>query len=318
MKTLICLIFSLATAVGQTIVGTPLATEVGHVSAQLMISYVEQSWPITAVSYDATTVTYTLPGHSLSVGTAASIGPKAASTSAACGLTGLSMMRPTTLTVAHVNGDDVTFNDSAVGGTYAGSCRIYKNLPSGVIFEYGPTASYGTSATTYVSTDPQIALVYLTSLKPASEYFYRWTMPGGATATGAFTTLPAGPVELPQPVTEVSSVVQTGPVGGDYNPDLNVSPDCSNLGRTSAAAGTIMSQLAALTGSKHQRVIFPAGAVCQDGQYIWPPRPNHSGWVIVTSSTATTALPPSGVRFTPNFEAGTYKFLHTMNVAASA
>ena len=41
------------------------------------------------------------------------------------------------------------------------------------------------------------------------------------------------------------------------------------------------------------------------------------GWV-VTRSTASTALPPSGVRFTPNFSAGTDKFLHTMNVAGSS
>src|SRR6185312_5635789 len=117
--------------------------------------------------------------------------------------------------------------------------------------------------------------------------------------------------ELPRPVAEVSPVVKTGPVGGTYNPDLNVLPDCSNLGKTSAEAGTIMAQLAALTGSNHQRVVFSAGTVCQDGQYIWPPRPNHSGWVVVTTSTAATALPPAGVRFTPNFSAATYRFLHT-------
>ena len=318
MKTLTCLIFTIATAVGQTIVGTPLAVEVGHVSAQLMISYEEESWTISAVSYGSNTVTYTLPGHSLTTATAASIGPKAVSTSAACGLTGLSMMQSTTLPVAGVDGDNVTFNDSGVGGTYAGSCRIYKNLPSGVTFEYGITSSYGTSSTTSVSMDPQIAVVYLTGLKPGTEYFYRWRLPGGATAAGMFTTLSAGPVEVPQPVAEVSSVVKTGPVGGTYNPDLNILPDCSNLGKTSAEPGTIMSQLAALTGSNHQRVVFPAGTVCQDGRYVWPPRPNHSGWVVVTSSTASTALPPSGVRFTPNFSAGTYKFLHTMNVAGSS
>ena len=89
MKTLTCLIFTIAMAVGQTIVGTPLAVEVGHVSAQLMISYEEESWTISAVSYDSNTVTYTLPGHSRTTATAASIGPKAVSTSAVCGLTGL-------------------------------------------------------------------------------------------------------------------------------------------------------------------------------------------------------------------------------------
>ena len=125
MKTLTCLIFTIAMAVGQTIVGTPLAVEVGHVSAQLMISYEEESWTISAVSYGSNTVTYTLPGHSLTTATAASIGPKAVSTSAACGLTGLSMMQSTTLPVAGVDGDNVTFNDSGVGGS---SCGVLPHL----------------------------------------------------------------------------------------------------------------------------------------------------------------------------------------------
>ena len=99
------------------------------------------------------------------------------------------MMLSITLPVAGVDGDNVTFNDSGVGGMYAVLCRIDNNLPSGVTFEYGITSFYGTSSTTSVSTDPQIAVVYLTGLKPGTEYFYRWRLPVRSIAAGMFTTL---------------------------------------------------------------------------------------------------------------------------------
>jgi hypothetical protein len=322
---------SAAPLAAQSIVSTQVV-DLGHISAQIQISYEEQSWPVTAVTYQGTrngTITFTATGAGavLTNGTAVSFGPRAASSTAVCGLTGLDMVHTTTQNVTSVSGDDITFTDpdtatasAWIAGTWTNGCgRLYKNLPSGTTFEYGLTTSYGSSASAMaVTLTPQIATAYLTSLAPGTQYFYRWTLPGGATSTGSFTTLASGAVEEPVAPTPVADVVKTGPVGGTYNADINVNSDCSNLGKTSAEAGTVMAQLAALTGSNHQRVIFPAGTVCQEGQYIWPPRPNHSGWVVVKSSTEATALPPAGVRFTPPFAAGTYKFLHTMNVSRSS
>jgi hypothetical protein len=60
---------------------------------------------------------------------------------------------------------------------------------------------------------------------------------------------------------------------------------CSNL-------EDVLKQLATLEGDQNHEITIPAGTSC-NGQFIFPHRPKHNGWIVVRT---TGTLPPEGTR----------------------
>jgi hypothetical protein len=104
-----------------------------------------------------------------------------------------------------------------------------------------------------------------------------------------FTTLPAPPV-VPAPPEPPRATVNTAMPEGAYGPPFFVAENCSNL-------PAIFKQLAALEGDLNYEVRIPARTECY-GQYHFPNRPNHHGWVVVLPAD-DSKLPPPGTRVSP-------------------
>jgi hypothetical protein len=171
--------------------------------------------------------------------------------------------------------------------------------------EWGRTTGYGSvKAATRTSSFPYTSTAILSGLTPGTTYYVRARLNNGAILSNAvsFTTLPEPanhpePAILPEPV-DIS--MPSGPYGDSSN--LRIDSTCSNI-------GSVLTRLAGLTGSLNYEVVIPAGATCM-GQFTFPARTNHTGWVIVRSDKANTAaFPPEGVRWTKNWAATLAKFI---------
>jgi len=175
---------------------------------------------------------------------------------------------------------------------------ITDSQPTKSEVEWGPTASYGSIRTAVApNASPYTASVLISGLTPGSAYHCRGRLNDGAVVSGdvVFTTLaepsphPALP-EAPTPLTVSMPVIN----GNTYN----VLPDCSNLQST-------LNTIASLTGSANHEIVLPPGTTCY-GNWKFPARPSHSGWVLVRSSAVgTAAFPPEGVRWTKNWNPST-------------
>ena len=146
---------------------------------------------------------------------------------------------------------------------------------------WGKTVSYG--ALKAIKLRDTVGTVVLTGLEPQTVYHYRVTA-GSATSSDQTFTTSAAKDGAPQPAVRFD----LGMPAGWYSGDLRVSRDCSNIHE-------ILSLVANLKGSANQRVVIPAGTTCT-GQFVLPKRPDHSGWVVITTSGNL----PAGTRVSPS------------------
>lgn len=142
------------------------------------------------------------------------------------------------------------------------------------------------------SASPWTGSVLFTGLAPSTLYNYRVTLqPSGDNMTGVFVTA-AEPSAHPAVPTAPAAMDVTLPTidGNTYN----VAGDCSDL-------QTHLNTVAGLSGALNHQIVIPAGTTCY-GNWIFPNRPSHTGWMVVRSSAAgTAAFPPQNVRWTTNW-----------------
>jgi hypothetical protein len=173
--------------------------------------------------------------------------------------------------------------------------------------EYGRTIALGNVVKAVRNpTAPFTSMVLLTGLTPGTTYYVQGRINGGSARSNivTFTTEPE-PADHPELPLEPQPVDVSMPQGeyGDSS-DLVVAEDCSNL-------EDVLQRLSRLTGPLNYEVVIPAGTECR-GRFVFPPRPEHSGWVVVRSSAVgTDAFPPEGVRWTTDWANSTAKFITT-------
>lgn len=160
--------------------------------------------------------------------------------------------------------------------------------PSSTKIRYGRSPAY-----TGELTGPDQVTIhswFISGLAPATTYHYQVCSADSAgetcSANGVFTTEAAPAIREPTPP---QAAVDTAMPEGPFGDPFLVDPECSNLPE-------ILKQLAVLEGELHYEVRIPARTVCR-GQFAFPRRPNHRGWIVVTSSRSS-ALPPPGTRVT--------------------
>jgi hypothetical protein len=131
---------------------------------------------------------------------------------------------------------------------------------------------------------------FISGLAPATTYHYQVCSAdsAGETCSGNHVFVTGHPPALREPIPP-QVTVNTGMPEGSYGDPFLVDPECSNL-------PAILRQLAALEGELNYEVRIPARTVCR-GQFAFPKRPNHRGWIVVTSSQSS-ALPQPGTRVT--------------------
>ncbi len=174
---------------------------------------------------------------------------------------------------------------------------VTDSQPTASEVEWGLTTSYGnTRAALAYNASPYTATVLISGLTPNTTYHCRGRLNSGAVLSGDVTfTTGAEPAPHPSPPEAPAPLEVARPAitGNTYAIDAS----CSNLASTLAA-------IAGLTGSANHEIVIPAGTTCA-GEWNFPARPSHTGWVVVRSSAAdTAAFPPEGVRWTPNWSPG--------------
>ena len=174
--------------------------------------------------------------------------------------------------------------------------------PDTAAIELTSTRGSRTLAATHSPTAPFTSFAVVTGLTPATTYHVRARLNDGASPSNEITfTTPREPQFHPAPPAEpepVDTAMPTGP----YGEPIAIAEDCSNL-------PDVLTHLAELTGELNYEIVIPAGAECV-GRFRFPPRPNHTGWVIVRSSAVgTQAFPPEGVRWTPEWQGSTARFV---------
>jgi len=161
--------------------------------------------------------------------------------------------------------------------------------------QWSQDLSFSKSAPVTINTSaPVTGSAVLMGLTPGTTYNVRARLNNGAVVSPTVQFTTAADVEphpaLPLPPQVVPDTSMPAINGNTYT----INSDCSNL-------QSVLNTLATLTGNLNHEVVIPVGTVCE-GQFTFPARPNHSGWVIVRSSAVgTTAFPPEGVRWTPKW-----------------
>ncbi len=165
------------------------------------------------------------------------------------------------------------------------------NLSSSTKIKFGLTTAYEgwTNGQTGATTDHSW---YLSGLKPNTTYNYQVcsAISGAETCSSNQTlTTSARPSGAPVPATPALPLeVPTAPPAGSYGTPFYVDAQCSNL-------PTILTALSNLSGPLHYVVQIPAGTTCY-GQYTFPQRKNHTGWVIVRTSSPDSSFAIEGER----------------------
>lgn len=175
---------------------------------------------------------------------------------------------------------------------------ITDSQPTSSEIEWGLTTSYGNTRTALAyNAAPYTTTVLISGLTPNTTYHCRARLNGGTVLSEDVTfTTAAEPAVHPAPPAEAAVLEVSLPAitGNTYSIDAN----CSNLAAT-------LTTIAGLSGSANHEIVIPAGTTCA-GEWNFPARPNHSGWVVVRSSAVgTPAFPPEGVRWTPNWNPST-------------
>jgi hypothetical protein len=175
---------------------------------------------------------------------------------------------------------------------------VTDSQPSASEIEWGRTTAYGSSRSALAyNAVPYTSTVLISGLTPNTTYHCRARLNSGAVLSGDVTfTTTAEPAPHPAPPAAPAPLeVPLPAIDGNTYP---IDASCSNLAAT-------LSTIAGLTGSANHEIVIPAGTTCA-GEWNFPVRPNHIGWVVVRSSAVgTAAFPPEGVRWTPNWSVST-------------
>lgn len=150
---------------------------------------------------------------------------------------------------------------------------------------------------------PFTSSALLVGLTPSTTYRLRARLNGSACSGEVNFTTASEPAIHPEPPREPVAADVSMPAGGYGDSSaLQVRNDCSNL-------PDVLKAVAQLSGDLNYEVVIPAGTECR-GRFTFPLRPNHSGWVVVRSSTVgSPAFPPEGTRWTPDWQGSTAKFV---------
>jgi hypothetical protein len=134
---------------------------------------------------------------------------------------------------------------------------------------------------------------YISGLAPGTTYHYQVCSAAGGTTTcsqdASFTT-EARASTTPFPPEPPRKKVDVSMPAGDYGEPFVVTPDCSNL-------RSVFTELARLSGDLNYEIRIPAATECR-GQFVFPSRPAHNGWVVVRSDQSDTL--PYGIRLPAN------------------
>ncbi|MGH9628419.1 MAG: fibronectin type III domain-containing protein [Bryobacteraceae bacterium] len=158
---------------------------------------------------------------------------------------------------------------------------------------YGLTSSY--DATTTGVKDVRIHSWYLSGLAPSTVYHYQVCSATEAEICSADQTLttaeaPPGAPAGPEPPRQY---VDTSMPSGAYGDPFRIEPDCSNL-------HSVFESIAALNDELNYEIRIPAGTECR-GQFTFPHRPNHKGWIVVRSDGTDSGFVEEGTRVTEEF-----------------
>ena len=166
--------------------------------------------------------------------------------------------------------------------------------PTSSEIEWGTTTCYGNIRTALRwGTFPYTSTAVLSGLAPNTTYHCRARLNGGAVVSGdvIFTTAAEPSPHPAPPLAPASTNATMPPINGNT---YNIDASCSNLQAT-------LTTLAGLTDSANHEIVIPAGTTCY-GNWTFPTRPSHTGWIVVRSSAAGTGgFPPEGVRWTKNW-----------------
>jgi hypothetical protein len=151
------------------------------------------------------------------------------------------------------------------------------DVSSTTVIRYGPTSAYGKTTTGFVS--GTIHSWYISGLAPSTTYHFQACSAAGSgtetcSADRTFTTTAQSSQSLPEPP---RATVDVSMPMGAWGTPFQIAPDCSNL-------PAVITSLADLTGNLNYEVRIPARTECR-GQFIFPKRPNHTGWVVVRSNS---------------------------------
>ena len=163
------------------------------------------------------------------------------------------------------------------------------DVASTTVIRYGQNSSYGMTTTGRASVTAHSW--YLSGLAPSTTYHFQTC----SAATGAaetcssdqvFTTAARPAQSLPEAPRQI---VDSSMPAGAWGPPFTVAENCSDL-------PSVLGSLAGLTGNLNYEVRIPVRTECR-GQFIFPKRPNHAGWIVVRSAASDSAL-PENVRVT--------------------
>ena len=158
------------------------------------------------------------------------------------------------------------------------------DVPATHAIHYGLTGSYG--AITSSGEKQTIHSWYLSGLAPNTTYHFGVcsTANSAERCSGDYTlTTARAPDSLPAPPEPPRRYVDTSLPAGSYGEPFQVAADCSNL-------SALLETIAQLGDDLNYELRIPARTVCS-GQFVFPARPKHRGWIVV-KSTETDRLPP--------------------------
>ena len=133
---------------------------------------------------------------------------------------------------------------------------------------------------------------FVSGLAPGTTYRYQVcsTDKGSARTCSderSFTTEVAND-EIPRLPLPPKQYVDTAMPSGTYGNPFLIDESCSNL-------QNVLSGVASIEGDSNYEIIIPPRTTCA-GLWMFPRRPNHTGWIVVKSAGT---LPPEGIRVGP-------------------
>ena len=162
------------------------------------------------------------------------------------------------------------------------------DIPSSTEIRFGISTPY--DKTTVGGENLTVHSWYLSGLAPGTTYHFQvcsTVAPSQTTCSDdRSVTTTYRDSNSPLPPESPRAQVDTSMPAGAYGEPFVISEDCSNL-------RSVLSQIAELSGDFNYEVRIPARTACR-GQFVFPVRPNHTGWIVVRS-TETDSL-PEGVR----------------------
>lgn len=202
--------------------------------------------------------------------------------------TGLAVIRETGLALLLVTGraaaQPVILYGPVIDSVTYSSARItwVTDVPATTVIHFGLTSAYGATNT---GVEAETHSWYLSGLAPATTYHFRVCSRAGGgercSPDQVLTTAKAPPV-IPAPPEPPRQYVDTSLPAGDYGEPFRVDANCSNL-------PAILDSLARLEGELNYEIQIAPRTVCS-GQFIFPARPKHRGWIVV-KSTEEARLP---------------------------